>query len=103
LPIGELKGEYGENARLLRVPVGGEVSMEVIIRVILIFFFIQFLVVITIMAVALLSARQEVPVWDREPRRERHGPSFAFVIHLPSRILRSVVRLVQSMHLRSVY
>jgi hypothetical protein len=98
-----LKGECGKNAGSLRAPVGGEVSMEVIIRVILMFFFIQFLVVITIMAVALLSARREVPVWDREPRRERRGPSFAFVIHLPSRILRSVVRLVQSMHLRSVY
>lgn len=77
--------------------------MEVIIRVILMFFFIQFLVVVTIMAVALIAARQDIPVWGREPRQETRGPNVPFVLHLRSRILRFVVRLVQSMHLRSVY
>jgi hypothetical protein len=42
--------------------------MEVIIRIALMFFFIQFLVVMTIMIVALLLARPEVPVWGREAR-----------------------------------
>jgi hypothetical protein len=84
-------------------PIGGEVSMEAIIRVILMFFFIQFLVVITIMAVAMLSARQEVPVSGREPGQEVRGPSFAFVTHLASRVLRSGVRLVQSIHFHSVH
>jgi hypothetical protein len=83
-------------------PIGGGVSMEAIIRVILMFFFIQFLVVITIMAVAMLSARQEVPVLGREPGKGTCGFSFAFVTHLANRVIRSGVRLVQSMYLRSV-
>jgi hypothetical protein len=77
--------------------------VEGIIRVILMFFFIQFLILITIMAVALLSARQEVLGLGRESRREPRRPSSAFVTHLPRRVLRSVVRLVQSIHPRSVH
>lgn len=77
--------------------------MEVIIRVILMFFFIQFLVVMTVMAVVLLLARQEVPVWGREPWHEVREQSSAFVIHLPTRVLRSLVRLAQSLHLHSVH
>jgi hypothetical protein len=78
--------------------------MEVIIRIALMFFFIQFLVVMTIMTVALLLARPEVPMLGREPGHNALRRSFALVIHLPSRVLRSVVRLVQSMHaLRSVH
>ncbi|MGD1101824.1 MAG: hypothetical protein ABSA59_07120 [Terriglobia bacterium] len=77
--------------------------MEVIIRIALMFFFIQFLVVMTIMIVALLLARSEVPALGREPGHEALSRSFAFVIHLPSRVLGSVVRLVRSMHsLRNV-
>ncbi|HXW14933.1 MAG TPA: hypothetical protein VEN79_10525 [Terriglobia bacterium] len=76
--------------------------MEVIIRVILMFFFIQFLVVITVMAVALLLARHEVPVWGRESWRGARGPCSALVSHLPTRVRRSVIRLLQSIHLRSV-
>ena len=71
--------------------------MEVIIRIILVFFFIQFLVVMTMMTVALLLARLEVPVLGRESWLGAISRSFAFVIHLPSQILGSVVRL---MHLR---
>ncbi len=76
--------------------------MGVIIRVILMFVFIQFVVLITVMAVSLLLVRHEVPVLGREPGQETRGQSFAFVIHLPRRVLRSVVRLAQSMHLPSV-
>jgi competence protein ComGC len=39
--------------------------MEVVIRVALMFFLIQFLVVLTIMIVALLLARPEAPLWSR--------------------------------------
>ena len=78
--------------------------MEVIIRIALMFFFIQFLVVMTIMIVALLLARSEVPALGREPGHEALSRSFAFVIHLPSRVFRSLVRMVHSMQaLRSVH
>ena len=71
--------------------------MEDVIRIALMLFFIQFLVVTTIMTVALLLARPEVPVLGSEAGRGAISRSFVFVIHLPSQILRSVVRL---MHLR---
>lgn len=71
--------------------------MEVIIRIALMFFFIQFLVVITIMTVALLLARPEVPVLGRESGLGAISRSFAFVIHLPNQVFRSVGRLI---HLR---
>jgi len=77
--------------------------MGVIIRVILMFLFIQFVVLITVMAVSLLLVRHEVPVLGREPGHEARGPSLAFVIHLPRRVLRSVVRRAQSMHLHGVH
>jgi hypothetical protein len=77
--------------------------MEVIIRIALIFFFIQFLVVMTIMTVALLLARPEVPALGREIRHQAISRSYAFVIHLPSRVYRSVARLVHFAHsVRSV-
>jgi hypothetical protein len=37
--------------------------MELVIRIALMFFFIQFLVVVTVMTVALLLAMPEVPIW----------------------------------------
>jgi len=78
--------------------------MEVIIRIGLMFFFIQFLVVMTMMIVALLLARPEVPLWGREPGHDALRRSFAYVIHLPIRVLRSAVRLVHFMHsLRSAH
>jgi type II secretory pathway pseudopilin PulG len=77
--------------------------MEVIIRIALMFFFIQFLVVMTIMAVALLLARPEVPALGRETGRQALSRSYAFVIHLPSRLYRSVARQVHFAHsVRSV-
>jgi uncharacterized membrane protein (UPF0182 family) len=78
--------------------------MEVIIRIALMFFFIQFLVVMTIMTVALLLARPEIPVWGHEPGHDALRRGFALVIHLPNRVLHSVMRLVHSMHsLRSAH
>ncbi|MGA3328580.1 MAG: hypothetical protein ABSF45_29375 [Terriglobia bacterium] len=78
--------------------------MEVIIRIALMFFFIQFLVVMTIMIVALLLARPEIPLWGREPGHDALRRGFAFVIHLPIRVFRSAERLVHSMHsLRSAH
>jgi hypothetical protein len=41
------------------VPAGGEACVEVIIRVALMFFFLQFLVVTIIMIVALIFARSK--------------------------------------------
>jgi hypothetical protein len=77
--------------------------MGVIIRVILMFLFIQFVVLITVMAVSLLLVRHEVPVLGRETGQEARGQSFAFVMHLPRRVLRSVVHRAQSMHLPGVH
>jgi hypothetical protein len=78
--------------------------MEVIIRMVLMFFFIQFVVVMTIMAVALLLARPEVPALGRELGHGAFKRSFAYATHFPGRVRRSVVRLVHSAHsLRSVH
>ena len=78
--------------------------MEVIIQIALIFFFIQFLVVSTIMIVALLLARPDEPVLGLEPEHAALRRSFTFALRLPSRILRSAMRLAQSMNsLRSVH
>lgn len=77
--------------------------MEIIIRIALMFFFIQFLVVVTIMSVALLLARPKDSEWVCEPGHAAMRRSFIFVTHLPSRILRSAARLLHSMHLRSVH
>jgi hypothetical protein len=77
--------------------------MEVIVRVALMFFFIQFLVVVTIMVVALLLARPEVPVLGRESGHDALRRTYALVLHLPIRVIRSVSRVVHSMHMRSVH
>jgi hypothetical protein len=66
--------------------------MEIVIRIALMFFFIQFLVVVTIMSVALLLARLEVPVLGRMAGRGVISRSFAFVIHLPCQVFRFMLR-----------
>jgi hypothetical protein len=68
--------------------------MEFIIRMTLMFFFVQFLVVSTIMVVALLLARTEGVV--SQPGPNVLSRSFVSVANWPSRIVRSVVRLVRS-------
>jgi hypothetical protein len=78
--------------------------MEVIIRMVLMFFFIQFVVVMTIMTVALLLARPEVPALGRELGYDALKRSFARAVHFPGRVRRSVGRLAHSAHsLRSVH
>jgi hypothetical protein len=72
--------------------------MEVVIRVALMFFLIQFLVVLTIMIVALLLARPEVPLWGRESWQGAPSRGLALIIHVPSRVVRFLVRRAQSMH-----
>jgi len=73
--------------------------MELIIRLVLMFVFIQFLVVMTIMTVALLLARPEVPLLGCEPGHEAIRRSYECLIHLPLRTIRSVGRWVHSMRL----
>ena len=73
--------------------------MGVIIRVVLMFIFIQFLVVMTIMTIALLLARPEVPLLGRETGRAAIQRSFWFILQLPLRVIRSVWRLAHSMRL----
>jgi hypothetical protein len=77
--------------------------MELVIRIVLLFFFIQFVVVMTIMSVALLLARPEVPTLGFEVGHNALMRGFAFVAQLSSRVLRSVVRFLHSIHLRGVY
>ncbi len=77
--------------------------MEVIIRITLMFFFVQFLVVSTIMIVALLLARPAELVLDRQSGHGVLSRGFASVIHLPSRVLHSASRLARSMRVRRVH
>jgi hypothetical protein len=69
--------------------------VELIIRIALMFFLIQFLVVLTIMVVALLVARPEAPLLGREAGREALLRAMAFLISLPGRAVRVVVRLAR--------
>ena len=71
--------------------------MEVVIRVVLMFFLIQFLVVLTLLTVALLLARPEVPLWDRKPRHDSLRRSSPFVIHLLVPLGRWLGRLLHSL------
>jgi hypothetical protein len=77
--------------------------MDIVVRILLLFIFIQFLVVMTIMSVAMLLARPELSMFGGEPGHVTLRRSFAFVIHLPSRVRRSVTRLVHSIHLPSAH
>jgi hypothetical protein len=72
--------------------------VEIVIRVALIFFLIQFVVVLTLMIVALLLTRPEVPMWGRMPGHDAFRRSFRFVIHLPCRALCCLARWVRGMH-----
>ncbi len=72
--------------------------MENVVRIVLLFMFIQFVVVMTIMSVALLLVRPEFSMYADDPGYDALRRSFAFLIHLPSRARRSVARLAQSIH-----
>ncbi len=67
--------------------------MGVILRIALAFFLIQFLVVLTIMVVALLVARPDVPLLGRETGTAAILRSLAFVGGLPRRTYGSAARL----------
>ena len=72
--------------------------MELVIRVVLMFFFIQFLVVMTIMTLALLRAQPEVPILGPVPGARTLKQSMVFALDLPARAVRSITRRVRSMH-----
>jgi hypothetical protein len=72
--------------------------MEVIVQVALLFLFIQFLVVMTIMTVALLLAREEVAGLGRAPGHRSLRRSFAAFIHLPGRVVRYAARRLNAAH-----
>jgi hypothetical protein len=75
-----------------------EGGMEVVIRIALMFFFVQFLVITTLMVIALLMARPEVPTLGREPWQDTLKRILRYTIHIPSRIFRSLLRLMHHMH-----
>jgi hypothetical protein len=77
--------------------------MEAIVRVALMLFFVQFVVVMGIMIVALLMARPYVATLGRESGYNTLRRSCGFVIRLPSRVLRSASRRAHSSHLHSVH
>jgi hypothetical protein len=77
--------------------------VELVIRIALMFFFIQFLVVVTILTVALLLVPPDVPFMGHQYCRAVIWRSVAAVIRPPSRGFWSMVRRVQSMHLRSAH
>ena len=76
--------------------------MEVIVQIVLMFIFIQFVVVMTIMSVALLLVRPELSVFGDDPAYEGLRRNFAFVIHLPSRARHSFLRLAHTVRRHSV-
>lgn len=73
--------------------------MGAVARISLMLFFVQFVVIMAIMIVALLMARREASTPGRgsalDPARRRWG----FVIRLPSRVLRYALRRAHSIHL----
>jgi magnesium-transporting ATPase (P-type) len=70
-------------------------SVNLIIRVALLFFLIQFLVVLTIMVVALLVARPEAALLGRKTGRKAFLRALAYLISVRGRALRVVVRLAR--------
>jgi len=77
--------------------------MEAIRRVALMLFFVQFLVVISIMILALLLGRPEAATLGRELGYYTFRRSCGFVIRLPSRVFRYALRRVHSRHPHSVH
>jgi hypothetical protein len=106
LPLQPMKGVYAEpggKPEVISIASGGEVGMELVIRIGLMFFFLQFLVITTVMSVAMLMARPETPVQAREPGRAVLKRWIAATLHLPARGFGAVRRRVHSMRLRSVH
>lgn len=78
-------------------PVGG--IMNAVIYIVLMFLFIQFLVITIIMSVGLILARPEIPVWRDQSGRQPGKRTVATVVHLTSRFLHSVLRRVIPTHI----
>jgi len=72
--------------------------VELVIRIALMFLFIQFLVVITIMTVGILLARAEVPVCEFEGGHAGPKRLAASALHLPRVGFKSIAKWVQSMY-----
>ena len=72
--------------------------MEVVIRVALMLFFIQFVVMIGVMVVAILVAQPEVPLVGREPAPGALWRGSAYAIRLPGRAARSAARVLRAAH-----
>lgn len=71
--------------------------MEVIVRIALMFFFLQFVIVATIMSVAMLLARPEVPVLGRQLGQVVLARSHALFARLPCRVHGSATRVADAM------
>jgi hypothetical protein len=69
--------------------------MDLILQIALTFFLIQFLVILTIMVVALLIVQPEVPIPGLGCGREALARSLTFVVGLPGRMWRTAVWLVR--------
>jgi hypothetical protein len=72
--------------------------MNFILQIVLTFFLIQFLVVLTIMVVVRLIVQPEVPLLGLGAGRGALVRSFTFVVALPGRMLRAAARLVRLVH-----
>jgi hypothetical protein len=77
--------------------LGREATVEVIVRIALMFFFLQFVIVATIMSVALLLARPEVPVLGRQWGHAVLARSQALFARLPCRVHGSAGRMANAM------
>jgi hypothetical protein len=66
-----------------------------IIQTVLMFFFFQFLVILSVLMAAILVVRPDVRLLGREPGQPAPRRSWALAMGLPGRTLRSAVRVVQ--------
>ena len=71
--------------------------MELLVQIALMFFFIQFLAVTMIMAIALLFARPEVPTFGGGAKCGALSRSAAAMVQLWARVHGIVVRLARAM------
>jgi hypothetical protein len=74
--------------------------MDVIVHIALVFFLIQFLVILTVMVVALLRAQPEVPLLDWETTQQALKQSLAAIVGLPPRGFWLAVRLARFLRMR---
>jgi hypothetical protein len=97
----ELNEEPGGNSIVICSWALEEAGVELAIRIALMFFFIQFVVLMMVMAAALLRARPEVPTLGLTVHRSLNRTA-ASVTKAPWSGLRSIVQKAQSIRLRGV-